>query len=87
MNISKVTNEDGIALANLINFLKVGRWDLSSKDAQALMDTMKWVSQLASEVGRELQAAKKPAEKPTSPSSPAPQVIKPVSKKKKKVSR
>lgn len=70
MEISKITNHDGLACANLIKFLTKGRWDLSGEEAEVLMMTKKWVHDLALQMAAQLKSSKSPTSvTSTSPSS------------------
>lgn len=62
MEVSKVSREDGLACANLINFLKSGRWDLTGNDIAAHHNVLKWVQSMAVQMAEQLrEAPAKPA--------------------------
>lgn len=47
MEVTKVTMEDGRRMADVINLLKAGRWDMSAKDMQAHTAALGWLIELA----------------------------------------
>lgn len=57
MQVTNVTNDDGRRMANLINFLKAGRWDLTGSDAEALVSVKQWVQALAGDMATALSRA------------------------------
>lgn len=65
MQVSQVTNDDGIRCANLINFLKKARWDLSGNDVDELVAVKRWVSDMATKMAAELGNKPKPEATPT----------------------
>lgn len=72
MQVSNVTNADGQQMANVINFLKAGRWDLSGKDADAFVEMKRWVASVATEMAKQLTPAKAtPAAAPAATPAPA----------------
>lgn len=76
MQVTNVTNDDGRKMANLINFLKAGRWDLSGNDADALVAVKQWVQSVAMDMASKLTPVKAasptPEEQPTSVPQEAP---------------
>lgn len=58
MQVSNVSEADGRACAQLLNFLKAGRWDLTGMDAEKLIDTKRWVAQMAQQMAEQLRAGK-----------------------------
>lgn len=60
MRISDVSNLDGQMCIQLINLLKVGRWELSGPDIAAHADTVRWVQSLGHQIGEGLRPASKP---------------------------
>lgn len=57
MQVTNVTNDDGRRMANLINFLKAGRWDLTGADAEALVAVKQWIQILAGDMAASLSKA------------------------------
>lgn len=64
MEVSKVTNDDGRAMAQLINFLTKGRWDLTGADAEALVGVKRWAASVAGAMAAQLSPAQKAAAAP-----------------------
>lgn len=56
MKLSEVTQSDGLACAHLINFLKVGRWDLTGEDSDKLTQVKQWIQAMALEMATQLRA-------------------------------
>lgn len=88
MEFSKVSNEDGRRCANLLNFLKNGRWELTGADAEELVRVKRWVHDLALGMAQQLKGNPE-KEGPAAPLAPDPGVmrvksIKPMPKSKKK---
>lgn len=63
MKVEQVTIEDGKMCAQLINLLKNGRWDLSGSDAEALVETKKWLQGVAAQLAQQLKAPQQAAPK------------------------
>lgn len=61
MRVSEVTNIDGQMCIQLINLLRIGRWELSGPDIAAHADTVRWVQALGNLLGEDLRPASKPA--------------------------
>lgn len=55
MKLSEVSGQDGKMCVQLINLLKVGKWELSGADITAHTETMKWVYSLANEMSEHLK--------------------------------
>lgn len=55
MKISDVSMNDGKMCAQLLNLLKMGRWELSGPDIAAHSATVQWVHYLASQMASELK--------------------------------
>lgn len=68
MDVSKVTEQDGLDMANTINFMKAGRWDLSGKDAEALVGAKKWLTGVALKMAQQLSPQTSPSVAPESQS-------------------
>lgn len=77
MQVSNVTNGDGQQMANLINFLKAGRWDLKGSDVQAFMAVNQWVQGLAMGMAQQLQPVKAAAPASAPALTPAPTNVAP----------
>lgn len=71
MQVSNVTNDDGRMMAQLINFLSKGRWDLTGADAEALVGVKRWASAVAGSMATQLAPAKA-TPTATSAATPAP---------------
>lgn len=56
LDVSKVSNDDGKACAQLMNFLKLGKWELSGSDADVLYRTKAWVMELARKMAADLKS-------------------------------
>lgn len=54
MEIRAVTEDDGRHMANLINFLKAGKWSLSGTDIAAFGGVYQWVQRLAVDMASQL---------------------------------
>lgn len=67
MKVTEVSNDDGRMMAQLINFLGKGRWDLSGADAEQLVGVKRWCAAVAGDMARDLSPEKTPAA-PESPS-------------------
>lgn len=67
MELNKVTQDDGRACAQLLAFLKAGRWELSGKEADVLVSVKTWVASMARQMASQLTAA---------PADPAPIKVK-----------
>lgn len=63
MKLTEVSNTDGRMCAQLLNLLKLGRWDLSGQDINAHGETVRWVHALATQMAHIL--------KPAEPATPA----------------
>lgn len=58
MELSKITREDGIACAHLLNALKVARFDnVSGADLEAFVNAKRWVQGLAGQMALALKAS------------------------------
>lgn len=59
MQVTSVTNADGQQMANVINFLKQGRWpNMSGDDAEALVAAKRWVQSVALDMAKQLSPVK-----------------------------
>lgn len=68
MKVSEVTNDDGRMMAQLINFLGKGRWDLTGSDAEILVGVKRWAASVAGSMAAQLSPAKvNPAPLPAEP--------------------
>ena len=55
MQLSGVTLDDGRAAAMLVQLIGTGRWDLSGKDAEALVHAKTWLASLATQMATQLR--------------------------------
>lgn len=61
MKLQQVTIKDGQMLAQLINLLRAGRWDLSGKDVNAYSETFSWVQSMAAQMADLLKTDSSPS--------------------------
>ncbi len=57
MDITKVSKEDGLACAQLMNALKVGRFDLSGQDLEAFVMAKRWLQALGGKMAEQLRTS------------------------------
>jgi hypothetical protein len=54
MEITKVTNEDGIRAGQLANFLKQGRWDMNGEQAAVYTLAVRWFHALCVDMAKQI---------------------------------
>lgn len=64
MEVSKITKDDAVLCMQLLNMLKVGRWELSGPDIAAHANTLQWVRQLADKMAASAKGAPAPSDAP-----------------------
>lgn len=65
MEVAKVTKQDAQAVVQLINVLRIGKYEVSGADMSAISETMKWVQSLATGMAAAAKAEAVPASAPT----------------------
>lgn len=62
MEITKVSSQDGKCCLQLLNLLKLGKWELSGPDIAAHAETVAWVKYLANTMAESVKPVKPAAD-------------------------